>query len=172
MELIDVKEEELEAIYRSMQQNFCDDEIRTFPDFKREFSLEKYRLVHIVEGGQRLGYMGIWLLSDVTYIEHFVVYEKFRSTGIGSSALTECKRLYPSIVLEAEPPEDADKVRRINFYKRNGFYVNDDIDYLQPPYKAGSNSVKLYLLTYPAAIDNANKLISEIYQNVYGRQKL
>lgn len=169
MELQAVKENELEVVYRSMQRNFCDDEIRTAEGFKKEFKTENYHLVHLVKDGVKVGYMGIWQLSGFAFIEHFVVHEQFRSKGCGSEALGKCKELYGSLVLEAEPPEDGDKIRRINFYKRNGFYVNEDIAYLQPPYKEGGGSVKLYLLSYPQAITNAEAAIAEIYKQVYNK---
>ena len=50
--------------------------------------------------------------------------------------------------------------------KRNGFFENE-VEYFQPSYRKGGDSVPLILMTTGAPLDNPKPLIDEIYKTVY-----
>ena len=72
-------------------------------------------------------------IRDSYYGEHLAVNERGRNGGIGSFIFNWClEHLKGKHVLEVEVPDEEIKRRRINFYKRLGFYYNE-YEYIQPP---------------------------------------
>ena len=67
-----------------------------------------------------------------------------------------------------EPPEDELKSRRIEFYRRNGFYLND-YAYTQPPLSKGKKPLSLKIMTSHESVDEAhfNKIKALLYKYVY-----
>ena len=51
-----------------------------------------------------------------------------------------------------EPPETELTRRRIGFYERNGFVLND-YDYVQPSLGEGKDPVPLRIMTWPRGMD-------------------
>ncbi|MBO7288483.1 MAG: hypothetical protein J6V03_00640, partial [Clostridia bacterium] len=72
------------------------------------------------------------------------------------------------ICLEVEPPQSEITKRRVGFYKRNGFYLNE-YPYIQPPISNGKNPVPLMIMTSGHKVNRKEfNLIKEyIYRNVY-----
>lgn len=152
-------------IYSQMESNFIRDEIRDYADALSVFENNKYTVYLLRENGETVGFMCVWNLSDLTFLEHFVVYENFRGRGYGAKALELLKNSCPILVLECEPPESASQQRRMDFYKRHGMIVNEQ-DYWQPSYRP--NGEKCYLkLMSSAKLSNFNAAVKEIYKEVY-----
>jgi ribosomal protein S18 acetylase RimI-like enzyme len=110
-----------------------------------------------------------WKLDGVNFIEHFAVDKSLRNNGIGSKILNElCKNIGGNICLEVEPPINDLKKRRIAFYTRNGFVIND-YDYMQPAYSTAKNPVPLKIMSYGKALtkNDFEKAKNEIYKKVY-----
>lgn len=89
------------------------------------------------------GLLTTWQFDGYTYVEHFAVFPDRRGGGIGSRALAA---IAGPVILEVEPPESGEMARRrIDFYRRNGFRL-DDLKYIQPPYSPDSSPVELRLM--------------------------
>lgn len=58
-----------------------------------------------------------------------------------------CHQLKKPIILEVEMPEEEMAIRRINFYKRQGFTLWEK-PYMQPPYKSGDDYLPMLLMAY------------------------
>lgn len=73
-------------------------------------------------------------------------------------------------MLEVEPPCELqpDTVRRVNFYKRNGFHMLPH-DYVQPPYSAGLPEVELKLMSTNPEMP-PEPLISLLHSKVYNKK--
>ncbi|MDE6074454.1 MAG: GNAT family N-acetyltransferase [Muribaculaceae bacterium] len=100
--------------------------------------------------GEFMGFYSSWNLPGVLYIEHFAIEPRFRSTGIGSSVITDvvAGAMPRSVVVEVElPGSSSDADRRISFYERNGFSAVGDLQYFQPPYRPGLDMVEMMLMT-------------------------
>lgn len=73
------------------------------------------------------------------------------------------------VVLEVEIPAEEMSKRRIGFYERLG-YVLDDHVYYQPPYRRGEEFLEMRLMTYGDI--NLQQSFEEvkncIYRDVYG----
>ena len=83
-----------------------------------------------------------------------------------SSLVAAQKRPY---CLEVELPETDMARRRIGFYMRNGFFLNE-YDYIQPPISKGRLPVPLRIMTSGGRITQADfeKIRTVLYKEVYG----
>ena len=162
---------DFDLIYSEMERNFVPEELREY-DFAREaMEHPAFTVYHIEENGDRVGFMTVWELEGFAYLEHFAVYDKYKNQGLGSRALGLLKDRCERIVLEAEPPEDELKARRIAFYERNGFYANDHF-YLQPPYRrADEERVRLVLMSCPAPLEDCGAAADTIYNGILHKGK-
>lgn len=127
-------------------------------------------LIVIYSCGKPVGFITLWKLGDISYVEHFATDPAVRGGGLGGRAIRSVVSHSPSpIVLEVEPAETGDEARRrISFYMRNGFIPIPDFDYTQPPYSPGLPEVKLMLMTTHTTIDVASA-VSVILRCVYGK---
>lgn len=82
-----------------------------------------------------IGFIIWWEIASGTYfVEHFAIDAELRGKNYGASVLSYYKELlHGRILLEVEPPEDEYSIRRIGFYERLGFQVQD-FNYRQPSY--------------------------------------
>ena len=72
------------------------------------------------------------------------------------------------ICLEVEFPDNEISRRRIGFYERNGFVLNN-YPYIQPPISEGRNPVPLKIMTTDKGIteEQFNKIRALLYKYVY-----
>lgn len=107
-----------------------------------------------------------WDFEDFYYLEHLAVYEHLRNKKIGQQVLnwldTNLKGLR---ILEAEPAEEEMAIRRVNYYRRNGYEVRKK-DYIQPSYDGIRNPIALWVMT-SAESDKLDSYIETIKNEVY-----
>ena len=110
---------------------------------------EQFKAFAIMDGATLIGFLTVWTLQGMNYIEHFAVSHDRRGNGTGQNALRALMEMMPaSYVLEVEPKETGDIARRrIGFYSKLGFTPREEFDYLQPPYADGLPEVPLTLMT-------------------------
>ena len=141
-----------------------DEQQRAYTDNNKQFHCLLIRSLEIP-----VGLLTYWDFESFAYIEHFAIDSRLRNGGYGSKALDAFKRLISKpIVLEAEEPTDEITCRRICFYQRQGF-VMQEVDYLQPPYRPEDEWFPLKLMTYgPIKIEQAYSSVKDtIYREVY-----
>ncbi len=147
--------------YRDLQ------ELRTYTDNKNHF----YNNI-ISEDEIPVGFITYWDFGTFCYIEHFAISPAKRNGGYGKKALEYlCRQLKCPMVLEVELPETEMSMRRINFYRRQGFVLWEN-HYEQPPYRVGNKSLPMLLMAYGnlSSERDYNKVRSLIYHDVYGCQ--
>lgn len=156
-----LQKEQFDAIYRVMEESFPLDEFRPYHEQKALFDDERYSAYGLVtEAGELQGFLTLWQFETFAYVEHFAVAPGFRNGGLGAAILREVtERMSKPICLEVEPPEGELSIRRIGFYRRNGFYLND-YPYIQPPISHGRKAIPLRIMTYAAAV------APETYRNI------
>ncbi|MBE6274506.1 MAG: GNAT family N-acetyltransferase [Bacteroides sp.] len=123
----------------------------------------------ITDDDTPVGLLTYWTFPSFVYIEHFAIDSRLRNGGYGSKALEAFKqRVAAPIVLEAEEPTDELTRRRISFYQRQGF-IMQEIPYLQPPYRPGDEWFPLKLMVHGAVqMEQEYSLIRDtIYREVY-----
>ncbi|ROI03556.1 MULTISPECIES: GNAT family N-acetyltransferase [unclassified Chryseobacterium] len=153
-------------IYASYISTFPIDEQRDKEQFLTLFSNPKAKIMSVLHESQTVGYLILWELSSFVFVEHFEVFEAFRSKKLGSHIMGHLLDNYSSIILEIEPAnlsEDAE--RRYSFYQRNNFSLIDTT-YIQPSYGEGKKSLNLWLLANYSP-ENVEEIKNEICNTVY-----
>jgi GNAT superfamily N-acetyltransferase len=167
MKLVVIKKEEFKSIYEKMTTSFASDEIRTLEDAYKILDVKEYKVFHLTLNNNNIGFITIWNLDTCTFVEHFVIYEEYRNKGFGGIAIDLINKEFNNVVLEAELGTTDLSKRRLGFYSRHGFKIND-VYYIQPAYHNDKQPVDMHLLSYPDKLANINKVIKEIYKVVYG----
>ena len=171
MKLEVIKKEEFKSIYDAMTTSFASDEIRDFNDAYKLTDVKEYKVFHLIYNNNKVGFITIWNLNTCTFVEHFVIYEEYRNKGYGGIAIDLINKEFDNVVLEAELGTTSISKRRLGFYNRHGFKIND-IDYVQPAYHKDKQPVDMHLLSCPSKLENIDKVIEEIYKLVYGVNKV
>ena len=166
IQLIPINKADFDAIYTSMEQNFIEDERRSYAHARRVLGHPAFHIYHVESEGEEVGFISFWRLDGVTFAEHFVIFEPYRGQGLGARVLALFQQKFSPLVLECERPESPLQARRAAFYLRNGFHDNP-CDYHQPAYREGGNEVPMLLLSYPAPLDDPGATAAYIKHEVY-----
>lgn len=156
----------VEKIFSAYTSTFPADERRDENKFLKLFSNPYCEMISILENAQNVGYLILWNLTNRTFVEHFEVFEEFRSKKYGSGILQHLSQNHPRLILEIEPETlSKDAERRYHFYQKNGFQIIDDT-YIQPSYGEGKNPLNLWLMANYNP-ENIEEIKEEIYDIVY-----
>ena len=168
LEKLDIKE--FDIIYSIMINSFPDDEYRPNDEQIKLLENKNYSiLVMRNEKKQIIAFIAVWDFTEFLFIEHFAVDKDNRNKGFGKIILNELKTITRKMLcLEVEPPQCEITKRRVEFYKRNGFYLNE-YPYIQPSISSGKKPVPLMIMTSENKIDNSKfeSIKKCIYENVY-----
>jgi len=164
-----LRKEQFDEMYALMESAFPLDERRPKAEQKALFDQSAYRVYCAQNKGKLVGFLAVWQWEEIVFIEHFAVHPAFRGAGLGGEMLLELIRTSDKpICLEVEPPADELTRRRIGFYQRHGFFLND-YPYVQPAISAGKTPIPLMLMTYPKAVTPTEfaALKNLLYTRVY-----
>lgn len=151
--------------------SFPESERRDFDLVKNLYRENPYFNMHILsKNDSYAGFITSWEFPEFIYVEHFAIDESARNGGIGGKAMQQF--LLASslpVVLEVELPEDEMSRRRIGFYERLGFKL-DNHPYRQPPYGPGLPWLDLNLMYYGEIdLDQSFEHVKQqLYKHVYG----
>ncbi|MDH5036568.1 GNAT family N-acetyltransferase [Chryseobacterium cucumeris] len=154
----------VQEIYTSYSTTFPVDEQRDKDQFDSLFSNPYVEFMSVIHESEAIGYLILWKLSSFVFVEHFEVFEAFRSKKLGSHIMNHLSDNYPQIILEIEPAElSEDASRRYSFYQRNNFSLIDTT-HVQPSYGEGKKNLNLWLLANytPENVEEAKKEIHKI----------
>ena len=161
---------DIDRVFDILEKSFPVDEYRPLEQQKALILAKKYTVYALYDGDSLVGFISVWDLATVAYVEHLAVALEHRGKGHGSMLLRELSMLLKKrICLEVEPPLTSEATRRIAFYRRNGFYLNS-YPYLQPAYSQDRQAVPLLLMTTQAPLtqtefdDVKSLLYHEVYQ--------
>lgn len=165
-----LKSEDFDSMYKLMENSFPPLERRTYENQLKLLSEKYYKLSGIKDDiGNVTAFLASWEFEEFNFIEHFAVDSKMRGGGIGTKILRYyLNKSNKPVYLEVELPNTELAVRRIEFYKRLGFSLNE-YDYLQPPLENGYDLLPLKVMSYPKEVNEEKfKLFrNSIYTNVY-----
>lgn len=163
-----------EAMWQLYRDSFPVEERRDEVDLQQliESGVIDLRLIVEPVSGHPVGFVTLWSLplstgTVVNYVEHLAILPDLRGCGVGSMAVREIVRLGVPVVLEVEPPEDVQALRRISFYQRNGLELHPDFDYWQPPYGPGLNGLSLCLMSCGVSAQELGPVRDLLYKYVY-----
>ena len=113
---------------------------------------DRYHFDVLIDKEQFLGFILWWDFDTYRYIDHFATALEQRNKGIGKLILNKfISTDNKSIILEVELPISNINERRIRFYERIGFNLNQHY-YEVPPKKKEQPPLQLLLMSYPNMI--------------------
>ena len=164
--MIEIDENKFEDVYNIMDEAFPIDEHRKKENQKKLLKNKSYKIHGLYDDKKIIAFVASWELEKFIFIEHFAVHKDYRNKKIGENLLKTFLGLKnKNIILEVEPPLNDLKIRRINFYKRCGFCLNN-YEYMQPSYEKKQKQIPLKIMSYPKKIYK-NEFIEELYKKVY-----
>lgn len=157
-------------MFAVMQDSFPKDEYRPREKQLALFDDERYKVYFSRgEDGKIAAFIAAWQIDGLNFLEHFAVRKDLRGAGLGGAFLDEVLNLLQGqICLEVEPPESEICSRRINFYMRHGFYLNE-YEYFQPPLSDDGKPKRLMLMTHGAVAtaDELEQIKNALYEYAY-----
>ena len=156
-----------------LQHSFPHEEYRDLPQLRTITDGDSRFHNHVILNGKTpIGLVTCWDFSLFRYIEHFAIDPAHRNGGIGRQILAELCPQWQPIVLEVECPDNEMAVRRIDFYRRQGFVLWER-PYLQPPYRQGDGFLPMHLMVYgPLDQDTSfNRIQKCLYTEVYKQDR-
>lgn len=173
MNIRKIKKGEFDKVFAILKESFPVDEYRTYDGQKALLSNPFYTIYVLPDSDEKdiTAFIAVWQFENFAYVEHFAVSSQHRNKNLGSKILNEvAKMLSCPLCLEVELPETDNAKRRIEFYKRNGFFYND-YTYFQPPFHKENNPIPLAIMTYKESIgrDEFEKIKAVLYREVYGQ---
>jgi len=113
---------------------------------------DNYHFDVLIDKDQFIGFILWWDFDTHRYIDHFATALKQRNKGIGKLILNKfIDSDNKSIILEVELPTSNINERRIKFYERIGFKLNQHY-YEIPVIKEDLSSLQLLIMSYPNLI--------------------
>jgi len=159
-----------DSFFNLMKEAFPSVERRSYEDAKKLLCEELYNIIVDKDENDNItAFIASWEFNDFNYIEHFAVEGKIRGNGIGTSMLQAyLNKSNKPIFLEVELPENDVSLRRIEFYKRLGFHLNN-FEYLQPPMQKQHGFLPLKIMSYPIIVEENDFMNFKniVYNKVY-----
>ena len=163
-----VTEKTFPQVFEKMKAAFPYEERRDYLDQQECMNDERFKFLEIFDDAQAVGFTALWDLDGFLFIEHIAIDQDKRSGGYGSKTIELIKSTFNKpVILEAEAPKTAQQIKRIRFYDRLGFKIND-FPYEQPSYH-GDEGVPLKILSYPELLSDAEfeNFINETRKSAY-----
>lgn len=163
----------IDHIWPLINEAFPDSEHRDYEGQKKLFDRSEYRVIAREENGEVIGFAAFWEIENCTFIEHLAVDKSQRGKGIGADIMDELKTSATlPLILEVELAQAGDMAqRRIEFYRRLGFYENP-FPYMQPAMQEGQSPIPLMIMSYPSPLSHeefekiGKSLVKEIYSKL------
>lgn len=140
-------------------------EQRTMEDQIKALADEDYHFNVIYDGDKMVGILLYWEMNAYKYIEHFAIDSSLRGKNYGSRVLKEFCKNNKNVILEIDPPIDEISIKRLNFYLKLGFKLQD-FNHIHPSYRKECKSHSLKIMTFNENIfkddyDNFNNLLKK-----------
>ena len=158
---------DLKQIY---EDSFPEDERREWTQLLELLSNTQFSLNEIYDQQKFLGFISIWNLTEFSFIEHFAIQDTDQGKGYGTQVIKRVLSMNSKpVILEVEEPFTENARKRIAFYERLHFTVNE-FSYFQPAYSLEKKSIKMLLMSYPTNIypEDFERIKVRIHDQVYG----
>ncbi len=169
-----LKTEQFNDIFNIMQDSFPLDEYRPYEEQKALLLRSEYSIYGLFdkELEQIKAFMAVYEFEEFIFIEHLAVKNGYRNQGLGATLIQELSNTTDKIIcLEVEPPKTDIARRRIGFYERNGFVLNE-YPYMQPTISKGKSPIELYIMSSKRGLTQKefNEVEKVLYTKVYGQE--
>ena len=160
-----ISKEDFDKYFALLESDFCLEERKTKADELTAFNHPNFSPNFIFEEDKLIGYACFWNFENFLFVEHFAILNTMRGTGCGSKFLKEfSEKTTKPIVLEVELPETEVAAKRIRFYERVGYVINE-FKYYQPSYHKDTNLIPMHLMSF------GSKLSKEDFDNFTAKIK-
>ncbi|WP_316245760.1 GNAT family N-acetyltransferase [Paenibacillus senegalimassiliensis] len=167
---MNMQDEKFERVYAIMEASFPPSERRTYDGQAELLANAYYRLMTKEnQAGQLIAFLAAWEFQEFRFVEHLATEPSARGGGIGKQLMNELLgQADTPVLLEVELPNTEWAQRRIGFYQRLGFYLNE-FNYVQPPLQPGEGPVPLKIMSFPHPLsaDEFNHAKAVIHREVY-----
>ncbi len=161
---------QLDGICRIMEASFPTDERRPREEQARLFDNPVFHAYGMLDDkGEVMAFLTVYEFDTFVFAEHLAVDEKFRNQGLGATLMRGfLETLGKPLCLEVEHPTGELPRRRIGFYERLGFTLND-YPYIQPPMSEGQGEVPLLVMSTrgPLTPEQFETVKKTLYREVY-----
>lgn len=168
-QFIDMNKKDFDSFFKILDNSFPKNERRDYFSQKKLLDNKYYKPLVLKIEDKVLAIMAIWEFDDFIFIEHLAIDKKLRGQGIGTKLIKNyLSKTKKEVFLEVEPPICEISKRRVLFYQRLGFYLND-FYYLQQPLNTDDTPFELKIMSYSKNIseDEFEKYKKVIYKEVY-----
>lgn len=165
-----LKEKDFDAVFALMEASFPPDEYRPYAEQMALLKKPNYLVYGFKKEKTLMAFAAIHQFDDFLFIEHLAVAPQHRNQGLGALLLAQLSAMTDKrICLEVEPPEGDLQKRRIGFYERNGFFLNQ-FPYVQPAISKGRTPVPLLIMSTQGAVGRSDfdRIKDTLYRQVYG----
>lgn len=148
--------ESFQQFFGLLERNFPKDEYRSYQHQKNLMKKNNYQIFVTLDNSNLFvkAAVALWTFDNFYYIEHLVVNKDYRNNRQGSKILNQLtKFLDRIIILEVEPPTNSVNKKRISFYLKNNFFLNE-YPYIMPALENDKNPLELNIMS-------SNRLLSE-----------
>jgi ribosomal protein S18 acetylase RimI-like enzyme len=125
--------------------------------------------MHVITNAAKpVAFITSWQFDDWCFIEHLAVTSAERGKQFGEQIMQQMLRR-GKVLLEVEPADSANAIRRIGFYQRLRLFVLP-FEYLQPSYHEANQTYPMTLMTDSSEQKEGyySKVISAVKKHVYG----
>jgi len=136
-----------EKAWQIYEESFPVEEKRTLKEQIKLFDKKSFTMLCYVEEEIVLAILFYWQIDSYTYLEHFAVNSTLRGRSYGSKILQEFIDNNQHIILEIEPIIDKITQKRLDFYERFDFKVNNHIHF-QVPFRKNTQELQLIFLSH------------------------
>jgi ribosomal protein S18 acetylase RimI-like enzyme len=165
-----LRNQDFDKIYDIMEMSFPSDEYRNYNGQKALLEDPAYSIYGIYNEFQDIkAFIAVWEFDEFAFVEHLAVHPEHRNRGLGAYMLNEqVELLHKPVCLEVELPETEIARRRIGFYKRNNFFLNE-YPYIQPALSEGKKAIPLLIMTSGSKVDKDifERIKNTLYTRVY-----
>lgn len=101
----------------------------------------------ICENNSLIGLLFYWKYGKYTYIEHLAISPNLRGKNYGSKILKTFCEDNNYTILEIDNPIDEISIKRLNFYSKIGFKLQN-FEHIHPPYRKGYEGHNLKIMSF------------------------
>ncbi len=139
-------------------------ERRNIDEQKQIQNDSRYKTYAYLDENDFVGIVFYWDFDKFRFIEHFAVESGFRGKSYGSKILNSLLDRNKQVVLEIELIRDEISKKRLRFYEKFDFKVNDFKHY-QVPFRKEQESLELLFLSH------GRVLSKDEYEELYSQMK-
>lgn len=155
--------------WKLYEDSFPSEERRPLNNQSKVLQNDNYYFDVLIDKNQFIGFILWWDFETHKYIDHFATAIEQRNKGIGTLILNKfIDRDNKTIILEVELPTSNINERRIKFYERVGFKINEHY-YEIPPVAEDKSPLQLLLMSYPNQISKkeVNLFVTEYHPIIF-----